>query len=231
MTRLPLYASFFAICLATAFCGDAHAAFPLEHTSVDVQIAGPVAELSITQTFRNTNEDFIEATYVFPLSPDAAVDGAVMRVGEREIRAEIKERAEAQKIYEEARDAGKSAALTEQERPNIFTQKVANIPPGATIEVLLHVVQPLTYEDGVYRFELPMVVGPRFIPAGQSLEDAAAISPPVLPTTERDDQGIQNRVDLELGVMMGFPLGTLSSPSHPGAMIEARGDEGEQDGR
>lgn len=227
MTRLPLYACFFAICLSTVFGSDAHAAFPLEHTSVDVQIAGPIAELAITQTFRNTNEDFIEATYVFPLQQDAAVDGAVMRIGEREIRAEIKERGEAVKIYEEARDAGKSAALTQAERPNIFTQKVANIPPGATIEVLLHVVQPLTYDDGVYRFELPMVVGPRFIPAGQPLDDAAAISPPVLPTTDADDQGIQHRVDLDLGVTMGFPLGRLSSPSHPGAVIEARGDEGE----
>lgn len=227
MTRIPLYSSFFAICLSTVFGGDAHAAFPLEHTQVDVQIAGPIAEIAITQTFRNTSEGFIEATYVFPLQEEAAVDAAVMRIGEREIRAEIKEREEAKKLYEAARDEGKAASLTQQERPNIFTQKVANIPPGATIEVLLHVVQPLDYEDGVYRFDFPLVVGPRFIPADQPLADALAISPPVLPTTAADDQGIQARVDLDIGVMMGFPIGALRSPSHSAARIEARGDEGE----
>ena len=106
MTRVPLYSLFFAICLATVLPGEAHAAFPLERTSVDVQIAGPVAELAVTQTFRNTSDDFIEATYVFPLQQDAAVDAAVMRIGDREIRAVIHERGEATAIYEQARDEG-----------------------------------------------------------------------------------------------------------------------------
>ena len=224
MTRLPLYSLFYGICLASLAPSTALAAFPLKSTHVDVHIAGPVAELTIEQTFSNTYEDFIEATYVFPLHDEAAVDGAVMRIGEREIRAQIHPREEAREIYEAARDEGHTAALTEQERPNIFTQSVANIPPGQEISVLLHVVQPVSYEDGVYRFDFPLVVGPRFIPASQDPADALRISPPVLPTTAADDQGIAHRVTIEMDIDMGLSLASVTSTSHPGTEIRVEGD-------
>jgi len=53
-----------------------------------------------------------------------------MRVGTKTIEGEIQRRDEARKIYEEARDQGYVASLLDQERPNVFTQSVANIMPG-----------------------------------------------------------------------------------------------------
>ena len=56
-----------------------------------------------------------------------------MRIGDRIIRGQIKPKAEAKEAFEAAKKAGKKASLTEQQRPNLFTQQVANIAPGEEI--------------------------------------------------------------------------------------------------
>ncbi len=194
------------------------AAFPLERTEISVDIAGPFAELTVEQVFHNTYEDFMEARYVFPLQDDAAVDAVAMQVGDREIRAGIQRRDEARRSYERARDAGRTASLTEQERPNVFTQNVANIPPGESIHVMIHLVQPLEYDDGTYRFTMPLVVGPRFIPDG--VQDGQRISPPLgIPHQDNhEDEG--HRVDLRLHADLGLPMARVASPTHPEAVTE-----------
>lgn len=137
---------------------------PLRHTDVKTEISGFVARISVTQEFENVLPNAIEAIYVFPLPHDSAVDGMTMLVGDREIKAIIKEREEARKIYDAARNSGHTAALLDQERPNIFTQSVANIPPNSKVEVTLSVIELLKYEAGTYEFAFPLVVGPRYIP-------------------------------------------------------------------
>ena len=96
-----------------------------------------------------------------PLPNEAAVTDLTMRLGERVIRGQIDRRDEARRRYEDARNAGKVAALLEQERPNIFTQSVANILPGNEIEIVLEYVETLEYGENAYEFTFPMVVGPR----------------------------------------------------------------------
>ncbi|HEY6352280.1 MAG TPA: VIT domain-containing protein [Candidatus Angelobacter sp.] len=137
---------------------------PLRHTDIQTEISGFVARISVTQEFENVLPNAIEAIYVFPLPHDSAVDGMTMVVGNREIKAVIKEREEARKVYEAARNSGHTAALLDQERPNIFTQSVANIPPNSKVEVTLSVIELLKYEAGTYEFAFPLVVGPRYIP-------------------------------------------------------------------
>ncbi len=142
---------------------------PLRKTSVRAEISAFVARVQVEQIFANPLDVAIEARYVFPLPERSAVDGFVMTIGERRIHGEIHRREEAATIYREARHAGHAAALLEQERPNIFTQSVANIPPGREIRVELSYVEILVYEGGSYRFNFPMVVGPRYIPGGARL--------------------------------------------------------------
>lgn len=137
---------------------------PLRHTDIKTEISGFVARISLTQEFENVLPNAIEAIYVFPLPHDSAVDGMTMVVGDREIKAVIKEREEARKVYEAAKNSGHTAALLDQERPNIFTQSVANIPPNSKVEVTLSVIELLKYEAGTYEFAFPLVVGPRYIP-------------------------------------------------------------------
>jgi Ca-activated chloride channel family protein len=137
---------------------------PLKHTSVTGNIDGYIASVDVTQQFQNPYSSKIEAVYVFPLPENAAVNEFVMTVGERKIRGIIREREQAEKIYNEARSQGHVASLLTEERPNIFTQKVANIEPGKQIDINIRYFNTLRYDEGAYEFVFPMVVGPRYNP-------------------------------------------------------------------
>ena len=199
---------------------------PLAGTKVRGTLRGFVAEVEVTQTYVNPFAEAIEAIYVFPLPERAAVSSMTMVVGDREIVAEIKPRADAERVYEEAKRDGRTASLMTQERPNIFTQKVGNIPAGHQVEVKLRYVEALPYEEGVSSFVFPTVVGPRYIP-GQPLPgpdqqpgarhvdtdrvaDASRISPPALGEGETS----VHRIGLDLRVEPGLPIRSLTSPSH-----------------
>ena len=151
---------------------------PLKHTDVKAQISGFIARVTVTQTFANPYDEKIEAVYVFPLPHKAAVDDMTMVIGDRRIVGLIKRRAEAREIYEQALAHGAAAALLEQERPNIFTQSVGNIPPKQEVRIEISYVDVLDYDMGTYSFHFPMVVGPRYIPGGAT--SAIAPVPPEL---------------------------------------------------
>jgi len=196
---------------------------PLKHTSVKGEVSGFVARVEVTQTFHNPRKEKIEAVYTFPLPADAAVDDMVMRVGERVVRGQIKRREEARQAYEEAKSRGNVASLLDQERPNIFTQSVANIMPGEKVEITIRYVDVLPYEDGAFKFAFPMVVGPRFIPGSPTAKqgtgwahdtnqvpDASKITPPV--TEEGTRAG--HDIDLTLTIDAGVPILGIDSKLH-----------------
>lgn len=166
---------------------------PLERTSVKAQVNGYGAEVTVVQKFKNTSTTPIEAVYTFPLPNDAAVGRMRMKIGDRIIEGQIKKRDEARLIYEQAKAAGQAAALLDQERPNIFTQSVANITPGANIEVEITYVQVLKYDSGEFEFNFPMVVGPRFL---GNTPDPTKVDPP---RTTRTGTNIDISVDLMTG--------------------------------
>jgi Ca-activated chloride channel family protein len=148
---------------------------PLKHTDVKASIAGYIATVEVQQQFHNPFSSKIEAVYVFPLPENAAVNEFVMTVGTRKIRGIIRERQEAERIYQAAKSQGYVASLMTQERPNIFTQSVANIEPGKEIDVDVKYFHTLAYSDGWYQFVFPMVVGPRFNPSA-STEGVGAVA-------------------------------------------------------
>ncbi|HEY0049334.1 MAG TPA: TonB-dependent receptor [Pyrinomonadaceae bacterium] len=107
------------------------------------------------------------------------------------------ERKQAQQIYEKAKQEGKVAALLEQQRPNVFTQAVANITPGAEIKVIISYVETLRYADDAYEFRFPMTIAERYIPSTVEPEDAAKISPQ---SKTRPGHTIALEVEIEAGV-------------------------------
>ena len=143
-------------------------ALPLKHTDVRASVSGYIGSVQVVQQFHNPYDTKIEAVYVFPLPHNAAVNEFIMTIGERRIRGIIRERKEAEEIYAAAKSQGHVASLLTEERPNIFTQSVANIEPGKAIEVTIKYFHTLEYVDGWYEFVFPMVVGPRFNPPGTS---------------------------------------------------------------
>lgn len=141
---------------------------PLKHTDVRASVNGFIGSVEVIQQFHNPYASKIEALYVFPLPHNAAVNEFIMTIGERRIRGIIRERKEAEEIYQAARQQGYVASLLTEERPNIFTQSVANIEPGREIDVTVKYFHTLDHVDGWYEFVFPMAVGPRFNPPGTS---------------------------------------------------------------
>ncbi len=184
---------------------------PLRSLSYEIDVAGPLADITLTQVFHNPSDTFMEAVYTFPLPGDAAVDGMVMTFADREVIGTVKERGAAREAYERAVKNGQAAALTEQQRPNVFTQSVGNLPPGEEITVTIHLVQPVEYREGAWELAVPLTVGPRF--TGINTPDAAAITPPVA----RGDTGV--RVDIGVALETGMPLARVESPTHPATIL------------
>ena len=137
-------------------------ALPLESTEVVASVTGVIADVLVTQKYRNEGTRPINARYVFPGSTRASVHGMRIRIGSHVVVAKIKEREMARQEFEEAKFQGKTASLLEQHRPNIFTMSVANILPEDQVEVELHYTELLIPERGTYQFVYPAVVGPRY---------------------------------------------------------------------
>lgn len=187
---------------------SAHQVLPLESTHAQVTIAGPLAQVTLTQTFTNEGSEPLDATYLFPASTGAAVHGMTMTIGDRIIAAEIQKKAVAKKTFQKAKSESKSAALLEQHRPNLFQMSVARILPGDEIEVQLHYSELLQPEDNVYQFVFPTTFGPRF---GNQPKATEAVANPFL--TENQNSSVDFSLDLALS--SGLPLQSVESPSHP----------------
>ncbi|MET9225857.1 VIT domain-containing protein [Lentzea sp. NPDC003310] len=199
---------------------------PLERLDVRASVTGLVGRTVLTAGFVNTFDTALEATYVFPLPDRAAVTGMKMTAGDRTVEADLQERAQARQTYDDAIAAGKRASIVEEERSDVFTMRVGNIPAGERVTVELTTVGPLVFEDGAATFRFPLVVAPRYVPGtalpGPSVgdghaqdtdlvPDASRITPPVLLP------GFPNPVRLGITVAVdpaGLTLGEVRSSLH-----------------
>ena len=185
---------------------------PLQSTSVQVDIAGVIADVKVTQIYKNEGKKALEALYVFPASTRAAVYGMKMTLGERTITAQIREREAARREYEEAREAGKSASLLEEQRPNVFQMNVANILPGDVIKVEMSYTEFLSPTGGVYEFIYPTVVGPRYAnqPEATAPSSEKWVKSPYLHQGESPTYSF----DIQVNLSTGIPLQDVACPSH-----------------
>lgn len=207
---------------------------------VNLTVSGPTVRARVTQVFRNPTDQWVEAVYVYPLPEGGAVDTLKMVVGDRIILGDIKERTQARVIYERARQNGQRAALTEQERPNIFTNSVANIGPGETVLVQIEYQQPVQQSGDEFSLRVPLVVGPRYMPkplvqtvdlrsdgggwgvtVNDPVPDRDRIAPPVLDPAENAPI---NPTSITVRLQAGFALSEVKSHHHAVVMTEPDSD-------
>ena len=150
---------------------------PLLKTDIDADIQGDLAEVRVTQTFANPLSRPVHATYLFPLHDQAAVHAMSMEVGDERIQARIQRVEQARATFEQAKQEGKSAALLNQHRPNMFTQDIANLMPGVPIKVTLSYAPTVPRQDGAYELVIPLVVGPRYQPQGAGVAPGQPAQP------------------------------------------------------
>ena len=183
---------------------------PLKATRVDVRVSGVIADVTVTQHYRNEGQRAIEARYIFPGSTQAAVYAMNVRLGERLLTARIREKSLARIEYETAKKEGKTSALLEQHRPNVFEMNVANILPGDDVAVELRYTELLTPTDALYGFVFPTVVGPRYnSPQGAAVNEKW-VSAPYLKSGEASPATFDIKVTLDAPVA----LKEVTSPSH-----------------
>jgi Ca-activated chloride channel family protein len=220
----------------------------VQRSKVHFDVSGMIATVRVEQTFRNDTDRYLEGVYVFPLPDDAAVRYLEMHLGDRRIVGVIQEKAEAKKIYQAAKKAGKKASLVEQQRPNLFTNRIANIGPGEEVTVRMDYVQAVEYSNDVFSLRFPMTITPRYMPGtlvsdaeeveeGETLvvdnylgwarptdqvPDANAISP-LLHRLTRSDYTPLNPIEITAKLDMGMPLATVESPYHDIALSRRTG--------
>ena len=208
---------------------------PLKLLDVAARVTGLVAETKLRQTFVNTSKVALEATYIFPLPGRAAVSAFRFEIGDRVIEGQLQERGEARRVYQEAITKGHRAAITEEERPGVFTMRVGNLMPGDEVSVNLTLSGPLALVEGEATYRFPLVVAPRYIPGSalpgssvgggvqldtDAVPDASRISPPTLLP------GFPNPVQLSISVEIdeGLPIRSLRSSLHA-VMLEQEGPQ------
>ena len=205
---------------------------PMVKTDVDIKVSGPIIRTTLSQTFENTSDQWVEGIYVFPLPEGAAVDQLRMVVGGRLIEGQVKEKVQAKRIYEQAKSEGKKASLVEQERPNMFTASVANIGPYESVAIQIEYQDKAPIKDGQASLVIPMTVGPRYSPKPQTIQIADAdgqslpvildpvldrnrITPPVLPASLEPVEYLRLPVSITVELDAGFDLNEIDSPYHP----------------
>ena len=219
--------------------GTVFTAAVLQSSKVHFDISGMVATVTLEQAFRNDSGRWLEGVYAFPLPDTAAVRAMEMRLGERRIIGKIRERAEAKEIYRAAKAAGKKTSLVEQQRPNLFSNRVANIGPGETIVVRLEYVQQVGYQAGQFSLRFPATITARYMPGAPlqasvdpdeplalevnpylgwaqptvEVADADAISPLQYPQPG-NEQAPLNPLQVTARLDMGIPLARVEAPFH-----------------
>jgi Ca-activated chloride channel family protein len=199
------------------------------NTDIGARISGMVARVSVSQTFRNTGEEWVEGVYVFPLPDGAAVDQLRLHIGGRYIEGEIREKEQAKKAYEAAKVAGKKASLIEQQRANLFTTSVANVAPGETVTIEIEYLETLRYDDESFSIRFPLTITPRYIPGSplpgrkgsgwspdtDRVADASLVTPPVVAAST------DHRITFHASIDAGVPLQIIASRYHPITVIES----------
>jgi len=192
---------------------------PLKGTEVAVKISGVIADVTVTQTYRNEGQRAIEAKYVFPGSTKAAVSGLNVRLADRLITAQIREKQQARIEYDTAKKEGKTAALLEQHLPNVFQMNVANILPGDDVKVELRYTELLVPQSGNYEFVFPTVVGPRYNSPQSENAQARWVAQPTLRA------GVAPGTGFRLKATIDTPMGLKEVRSTSHAIDVKKSDE------
>ncbi|WP_164503540.1 marine proteobacterial sortase target protein [Pleionea sediminis] len=196
----------------------------LVDTKADFSVSGLVLRAKVTQVFKNESSDWVEGTYFFPLPEKSAVDALTVKMGERLIVGEIREKKEAKRLYQEAKKAGKKASLVEQHRPNVFSNRIANIGPYEQIEVTIEYQQDIEINEfGELSFRFPMTMTKRYTPSSKLIEDFGDLkngfqwSPSDVKKMnfpQKDGQSEGGNVSLTVNLEAGLSIDYVESSTH-----------------
>ena len=179
-------------------------------TEIDADITGMIARIDVRQRFRNNSSGWAEALYRFPLPPGAAVDRLLVKTKDRVLEGEIQEKKTAQRQYQKAKADGKVTALVEQQRPNQFETKLANIGPGEEIMISISFLTHVDFRDSSFSLQIPLTFTPRWL--GQDMgETGTSPSVTALNPTDNTDE---HYLSVDIRLRSGISLASVESRYH-----------------
>lgn len=182
-------------------------------TTVDLQIHGLIAEVRVNQRFRNSGAAWQEGHYVLPLPEGAAVHAMTLRIGERLIVGEIREKEAARSEYARAVASGRKASLVEAHGANLFRTAIANVAPGETVDVEIAYWQQVAFRDGEFSLVFPLTFTPRY-----ALQEAASLVR-AQPEATPDDAGSADAAAADAAAVDA--AAPAAAPAAPGATVGA----------
>ena len=185
-------------------------ALPLD-ISADIEVNGLVAYAKIKQVFINPYNLELEAKYQFPLPEDAAIKHLKVKVGEQEIIGQIMEKQAAKAVYNRAKQQGKKASLVQQQRPNLFTNNIANIPAQSTVVVTLEFIMPVTFVDNKLSLTLPLAMTTRYHSNDvqqSKMQQEIELTAPIAKSLA------DSQASINIALNAGASISTINSNSH-----------------
>lgn len=148
--------------------------FALLGAHLQVTAAAGLARTVLTQRFRNPTDSLLAVTYRMPLPEDGVVASYTFELDGRIVQGVVDTTQRAHQRFDEALAKGHTAAILDQNRSNIFTQEIGNVPPFAELVVRITVEQRLVWTaSGEWEYRFPTVIGPRYLSGTQAAVVAA----------------------------------------------------------
>ena len=130
--------------------------YSVDSLSVQGRIDRQVAQVEVAQTFLNTGSRTLEASFVFPLPYDGAVDRMTFMVDGKEIPSRMLKADEARREYEQIVRRNRDPALLEWVGTGMFKTSVFPIPPGEKRTVSIHYTQLCRKQESMVDFLFPL---------------------------------------------------------------------------
>ncbi|MFN3565336.1 MAG: VIT and vWA domain-containing protein [Burkholderiaceae bacterium] len=151
--------------LASALTGLKGERMALCDIDVSAVLQDLLAEVAVSQTYRNDERVNIEAVYTFPLPLDAVLLDLEVDIGGRVLKGAVVEKKGAEAKYEDAIEAGDAAVMLEAIEPGLYTMNVGNLLPQETAKITFRYAILYRWAEDRLRLSLPTTIAPRF---GQS---------------------------------------------------------------
>ncbi len=137
-------------------------AIPLKRLAVNGAVDELALRWTLSQTFKNTRSDAVEAIYTFPVAWASVVtEFAAVIAGERLVaKAFLKTVAEER--YENAREAGNAPMMVETSADGIATVTLGNLKPGDEVTLEISLFTILLPQNGAVRATIPLCIAERY---------------------------------------------------------------------
>jgi len=176
---------------------------------VEVVIEDGYAITHVEQVFHNPHNRDLEAIYSFPVPEKGAMAEFTLWIDGKPVTGEVLEKKQAQQVYEEEKQAGHDAGITEKDSYKTFDTRVSPVRAGQDTRIRLVYLQPAHVDTGIGRYLYPLEEG------GVDEEKLAF-------WTANDK--VTGHFSFDLKIRSAYAVEAVRMPNHPDARLRQLGD-------